>query len=98
RLQGDWSSDVCSSDLWWFRFIEDKRLAETHLLSTDVDDLPADGLTPECRENLRGRVTICRGCEVIPVECVVRGYLEGSGWKEYQIGRASCREGGWVGG
>ena len=70
---------------WWFGFIAKHRLAETHVLSTNVDDLPAAVIAvPGVREYLRGRITIGRACRVIPVECVVRGYLEGSGWKEYQ--------------
>jgi phosphoribosylaminoimidazole-succinocarboxamide synthase len=70
---------------WWFGFIAKHKLAETHVLSTNVDDLPA-GVVPDeaTREHLRARITIGRACRVIPVECVVRGYLEGSGWKEYQ--------------
>jgi phosphoribosylaminoimidazole-succinocarboxamide synthase len=71
---------------WWFRFIESRRLARTHLLSTDVREVPeaafAGGGTG--RGELEGRITIARRCTVIPIECVVRGYLEGSGWKDYQ--------------
>lgn len=72
---------------WWFKFIESRRICQTHVLSTDLDTLePAvlDRLSPEARAYLRGRSTVCRACEVLPVECVVRGYLEGGGWKEYQ--------------
>lgn len=74
---------------WWFGFIQKYRLAETHLLSTRVADIPAEALGPGGHHGataryLEGRVTIGRECRVIPVECVVRGYLEGSGWKEYQ--------------
>jgi phosphoribosylaminoimidazole-succinocarboxamide synthase len=76
---------------WWFGFIERERLAQTHLLSTSVDDLPEpirhDRLV---REHLMGRISICRACRVIPIECVVRGYLEGSGWKEYQATGRVC--------
>ncbi len=75
---------------WWFGFIEKQRLAETHLLSTSVDDIPGSALSPGSREYLQGRVTIGRECRVVPVECVVRGYLEGSGWKEYQQTGAVC--------
>ncbi len=65
---------------WWFGFIRDKHLCETHLLSTNVGDLPPEVTRePEVREFLNGRITIGRACDVIPVECVVRGYLEGSG-------------------
>lgn len=78
---------------WWFRFIESRGLARTHLLSTDVGDVPDRAwaipqATP--REVLAGRVTVARRCRVIPIECVVRGYLEGSGWREYQQTGAVC--------
>jgi phosphoribosylaminoimidazole-succinocarboxamide synthase len=49
-----------------------------------VKDIPASALPAGAQEYLSGRVTVGRECQVIPVECVVRGYLEGSGWKEYQ--------------
>jgi phosphoribosylaminoimidazole-succinocarboxamide synthase len=72
----------------WFDFITRLGLAPTHLRSTDVADIP--GLTDEQQTMLDGRIMIGRACEVIPVECVVRGYLEGSGWKEYQQTGAVC--------
>ncbi len=84
---------------WWFGFVERKRLAETHLVSTRVDDLPpaayatlarAKGGVPAARAWLEGRVTIARRCRVVPIECVARGYLEGSGWKEYQKSGSVC--------
>ncbi|MBY0312123.1 MAG: phosphoribosylaminoimidazolesuccinocarboxamide synthase [Phycisphaerales bacterium] len=76
---------------WWFGFIERHRLAETHLISTRVEDVPSEAIRDErTREHLRGRVTIGRACRVIPIECVVRGYLEGSGWKEYQQTGSVC--------
>ena len=72
--------------LWWMRWIETHGLAQTHILSSDPEDLPdgafVDGGTT--REQLRGRLVIGRRCQVVPIECVVRGYLEGSGWREYQ--------------
>jgi phosphoribosylaminoimidazole-succinocarboxamide synthase len=70
---------------FWLRFVETKGLARTHLLSTDVRDIPdaAFGQGTTRRDLLAGRVTIGRLCRVIPVECVVRGYIEGSGLKDY---------------
>lgn len=56
-----------------FWFARTQTIVPNHLLPTDV------GLSDE----LRGRVMICRATEVIPIEAVVRGYLSGSGWKEY---------------
>jgi phosphoribosylaminoimidazole-succinocarboxamide synthase len=77
---------------WWFGFIRRRGICETHLLSTDLRDLAGvPGVEDAAvRAWLDGRFTICRECEVIPIECVVRGYLEGSGWKEYQQTGAVC--------
>lgn len=77
---------------FWFGFIRARGLAETHALSTSVDDLPED-VAPRgsaVRDWLTGRITIARACRVIPIECVARGYLEGSGWKEYQATGQVC--------
>ena len=59
------------------------RLAADHLLSADIDDAGLD-LDAEVREELVGRVMIVRKAEVVPFECVVRGYLSGSAWQEYR--------------
>ena len=59
-----------------------------HRLATDVDDFPPP--LPEHAEALRGRAMLCRWADVVPVECVARGYLAGSGWKEYQADRSVC--------
>jgi phosphoribosylaminoimidazole-succinocarboxamide synthase len=53
-----------------------------HLVSTDVNDVP--GLTDDERRALNGRVMLCRRAQVIPIECVARGYLAGTAWKDYQ--------------
>ncbi|MHB1155398.1 MAG: phosphoribosylaminoimidazolesuccinocarboxamide synthase [Phycisphaerales bacterium] len=59
-----------------------------HLLSTDANDIP--GLSPDQRASLKGRIMICKKSRVVPIECVVRGYLAGSGWKEYQQTQTVC--------
>ena len=59
-----------------------------HLLSTDVDTI--ENITDEERDVLRGRSMIVQRTQPLPVECVVRGYLAGSGWKEYQTNRTIC--------
>jgi len=64
----------------WFERTRD--IVENHLLSTAVEDVP--GLDEAWRRRLEGRVMIVRRCEPTPVEWVVRGYVVGSGWKEYQ--------------
>src|SRR6266513_4760125 len=64
---------------FWFRKFA---FLENHLITDDIEKVPAN-LTP-FREQLRGRSMIVRKTRPLPVECVVRGYLAGSGWKEYQ--------------
>jgi len=54
-----------------------------HLISANVDDFPV-ALDDQARKDLRGRAMLVRKAKVAPFECVVRGYLSGSGWKEYQ--------------
>lgn len=75
---------------FWFEHVAQAGLCATHLLSTNVDDLGDAVFAPGAREAYRGRITICRKTRVVPIECVVRGYLEGSGWKEYQATGAVC--------
>jgi phosphoribosylaminoimidazole-succinocarboxamide synthase len=62
-----------------------------HLLSTNVDDAGLDLSSAE-RAALEGRTMIVRKAEVIPFECVVRGYLSGSGWREYRTSGTVCGE------
>ena len=71
---------------FWLRWIEEQGLTGTHLLSTDVAGIPAEAFGPASGgpEAFDGRVMIGRRCEVVPVEFIVRGYLEGSGWRDYQ--------------
>jgi len=69
---------------FWFELLGEP----SHLVTTDVDQMPlGEGVD---REPLRGRTTLCRKTEVVPVECVVRGYLAGSGWKEYRESGTVC--------
>ena len=70
---------------FWFEYFEDD--VENHLLGTDFDRFP-DTITRF--EELRDRTVVVKKCEVIPFECVARGYLAGSGWKEYQESRTVC--------
>jgi phosphoribosylaminoimidazole-succinocarboxamide synthase len=78
--------------VFWLRFVERLGLCKTHLLSTDPADVPDAAFVPgkSSRDDLAGRIMIGRACRVVPIECVVRGYLEGSGWKEYQASRSVC--------
>ncbi|RNC80836.1 MAG: phosphoribosylaminoimidazolesuccinocarboxamide synthase [Phycisphaera sp.] len=77
---------------FWLQWIEKQGICKTHVISTDQADLPDSALKPAgtTRDQLEGRVTIGRRCEVLPVECVVRGYIEGSGWKDYQETGSIC--------
>ncbi len=76
---------------FWLRWIESEGICRTHLISTDDRLIPDEALTTTTtREHLVGRTTIGRLCRVIPVECVVRGYLEGSGLADYHATGAIC--------
>ncbi len=72
----------------WFDFVDQLGIATHHLISTDPSDVP--GLKPAEIESIRGRTMIGRATEVMPVEFVVRGYLAGSGWSEYQQSSSVC--------
>ncbi|HXJ86488.1 MAG TPA: phosphoribosylaminoimidazolesuccinocarboxamide synthase [Candidatus Binatia bacterium] len=66
--------------LFWFDFLAD--VVPNHLITADVDQYP-----PQIRryaDQLRGRSMLVRRADIFPVECIVRGYLSGSGWKEYK--------------
>jgi phosphoribosylaminoimidazole-succinocarboxamide synthase len=63
---------------FWFEHLAS--VCGSHLLSTDVADLPPAAQRPE----FAGRVMLCRRAEMLPIECIVRGYLSGSAWKEYR--------------
>ena len=64
---------------FWFRKFT---FVKNHLITDDIEKFPAE--LAGFREQLRGRSMIVRKTKPLPVECVVRGYLAGSGWKEYQ--------------
>lgn len=72
--------------VFWFDHLA--HLTAHHLLSTEVPDFPA-GAQGAAHE-LRGRSMLVRRTRPLPVECVARGYLEGSGWKDYQATGALC--------
>jgi phosphoribosylaminoimidazole-succinocarboxamide synthase len=72
--------------LFWFDFLKD--IVPSHLLAADLNLYP-DQLQ-KYRDQLRGRSMLVARAEMFPVECVVRGYLSGSGWKEYKQTGAVC--------
>ncbi len=72
--------------LWWFDFLAD--ITANHLITADVKEMG-----PAARTHaglLAGRSMLCRKAKVFPVECVVRGYLAGSGWREYEKQGTVC--------
>jgi phosphoribosylaminoimidazole-succinocarboxamide synthase len=73
---------------YWFAETQKAGIMPNHLISTSLSDLPeAYG---DAADDLRGRMMICRRAEVLPVELIVRGYITGSGWKDYQRTGAVC--------
>lgn len=72
--------------LFWFELLAD--VVPNHLLTTETCDLPES--LEQYEEALRGRFMIVKKAEVFPVECIVRGYLAGSGWKEYREHGTVC--------
>lgn len=75
---------------FWFDMIATKlgKKLSHHLLATDASHVK--GLSDAQRRTLDRRVMVGRRCNVVPIECVVRGYLAGSGWKEYQQSQSVC--------
>ena len=73
------------SAFWFARFAG---LVENHLISLDVADFPAEAQGDAA--TLAGRTMLVRRAEPLPIECVARGYLSGSGWKDYQQTGAVC--------
>jgi phosphoribosylaminoimidazole-succinocarboxamide synthase len=72
--------------LFWFELLAD--IVPNHLIATEVKDFPAQ-LHPYA-DQLEGRTMLVKRAAMFPVECVARGYLAGSGWKEYQAAGTVC--------
>lgn len=72
--------------LYWFGVM--REIVENHLVATDVESYPAP--LKEFREILEGRSMLVKKASPMPVECIVRGYLSGSGWKEYRRSGSVC--------
>jgi len=71
---------------FWFRQMED--IIPNHIISTDVKEFPA-----QCQQyaaDLEGRSMLVKKAQPLPVECIVRGYISGSGWKDYKATGAIC--------
>jgi phosphoribosylaminoimidazole-succinocarboxamide synthase len=77
---------LTAMSLFWFAFTKD--IVENHLITADISQYPAK-LRPY-PDQLEGRSMLVRNAKVLPIECVIRGYLAGSGWKDYQEFGAVC--------
>ncbi len=62
---------------FWFDHLAD--VVPSHLISTELEDLPEEAQDP----SVAGRAMLCRRADMLPIECIVRGYITGSAWKEY---------------
>ncbi|HJT37461.1 MAG TPA: phosphoribosylaminoimidazolesuccinocarboxamide synthase [Actinomycetota bacterium] len=77
---------LTGTSVFWFEKL--KHIVANHLISTNPDDFP-----PEAKEHadeLRGRTMLVKSADVVPIECVARGYITGSGWKEYKASQSVC--------
>ncbi|MFY9607421.1 MAG: phosphoribosylaminoimidazolesuccinocarboxamide synthase [Blastocatellia bacterium] len=72
--------------VFWFGFFKDS--VANHLITTNVDEYPQ--ALRKHRDQLEGRSMLVRRAEVFPIECIARGYIAGSGWKEYKQSGAVC--------
>lgn len=72
--------------LFWFDYLKD--VVPNHLITANVDDYPEPLL--KFRDQIEGRSMLVKRCRMEPVECVARGYISGSGWKEYLASGTVC--------
>ena len=72
--------------LFWFDLVRD--IVRNHLIATEVKDFPTE--LHQYADQLEGRSMLVRRAQMFPVECVARGYIAGSGWKEYKASGTIC--------
>ena len=72
--------------IFWFNQMAN--IVPNHIVATDVDDFPAE--THKYRDQLEGRSMLVKKAKPLPIECIVRGYVSGSGWKEYKQQGCIC--------
>lgn len=72
--------------MFWFNFLKD--VVPTHFVTANVDEYPEN--FRQHREQLDGRSMLVKKLDMVPIECVARGYISGSGWKDYQKTGAIC--------
>ena len=82
----DKGSVLTALSVFWFNFTKD--IIPSHFLSADVKDFPEEA--QKYKKALEGRSMLVKKSKALPVECVVRGYLSGSGWKEYSQKQSVC--------
>lgn len=69
---------------FWFDLTAD--ILPNHMITTDIREMPQDFQ----REDFNGRAMMCRKLHMLPIECIVRGYLAGNGWASYQKNGTVC--------
>ncbi|KAJ2229619.1 Bifunctional purine biosynthetic protein ade1 [Coemansia sp. RSA 1722] len=72
--------------VFWFDFLKD--VVPNHLITADIDQMPAS--VQKYRDQLKGRSLLVKKVKVLPIEAIIRGYITGSGWKEYQAKGTVC--------
>jgi len=77
---------LTSLSLFWFGLTKD--VVPNHLITADINNYPAE--LSKYKDSVKGRSMLVKKAKPIPVECIVRGYLSGSGWKEYQQSQSIC--------
>jgi phosphoribosylaminoimidazole-succinocarboxamide synthase len=77
---------LTAMSVYWFRIMED--IVPNHLIASKINDFPAH--IKQYRSVIEGRSMLVKKAKPLPVECIVRGYLSGSGWKEYRDKGSVC--------
>ncbi|KAJ2609261.1 Bifunctional purine biosynthetic protein ade1 [Coemansia sp. RSA 1365] len=72
--------------VFWFNYLKD--VVPNHLITADIEEMPPN--VQKYRDQLHGRSLLVKKVEVLPIEAIVRGYITGSGWKEYQKSGTVC--------
>src|SRR6185295_15518466 len=77
---------LTQTSAWWFRLLEGA--VAHHMISADADEIvKAVPVLAAHKAEIEGRAMLCRRGKVFPIECVIRGYLSGSAWREYKASR-----------
>ena len=71
---------------FWFDFSKD--MIDNHLIATDINEFPEE--VQKYSDDIAGRSMLVKKAELIPLECIVRGFISGSGWKDYQKSGSIC--------